>query len=97
MTNQRRHHPDRRYHPQYGYEILLPSRIMRETLETIEQLTPHQRAWLTQVYRGLPRGYAELQEEYKEAREYLFRIGYVPASEEKAMPKRKTRRGRGSY
>ena len=25
------------------------------------------------------RGYAELQEEYKEAREYLFRIGYVPA------------------
>ena len=84
-------------HPRYGYEMMLPDVIVRQTLQTIEQLPKAQRGWLTQVYHGNPSSDARVSEDYKEAREHLFRIGYRPASEEAEPVRRKARKGIGSH
>jgi hypothetical protein len=84
-------------HPQFGYVMMTPDEIVKLTLESAEDVYPAQRSWLTQVYRGLPAGSPELQATYEAARQHLFRIGYLPASEEPDPPPRRARKGRGSY
>ena len=50
-------------HPKYGYEQMLPEAILKlESLEHIAQLTPSQRGWLTQVYRGNPDSFPAIKE-----------------------------------
>jgi hypothetical protein len=92
---------EQRHKSRYGdYWNMIPAEILRlRTLEEIEQLTPAQRGWLTQVWRGLPDHSVDVQKCYESsgAREHLMRLGYAPASEKVKAPVRKARRGRGSY
>ena len=84
-------------HPKHGYEMMLPEAILKQTLESIEDLPSSQRAWLTQVYNGPAKSYPELQEQYAPARGHLNRLGYRPASDKSAPPVKRVRRGMGSY
>jgi hypothetical protein len=96
---------EQRHKSRYGdYWNMIPAEILLiKTLEEIEKLSPSQRAWLTQVWRGLPGHSVEVQKWYDpddgrpNARQHLMRLGYRPASEEVKAPVRKARRGRGSY
>jgi hypothetical protein len=56
-------------------------RILKLGLADIERLPPKQRAWLTQVYRGNISSNRAVQDRYREARDHLHRIGYLPATD----------------